>query len=242
MAQRRLPSSMSADVLRDAVGREELHDPVLVGRVEHPTHRVLQLRHVTDGNRALGCRRDSLTPTSTDPWSGSTRRPPACATRHPATRPLVPPSGVALLRARSCSSRPSTCSAHARATSPRQSGGYTLTVEYPQVTRAGQPAPFHVTVDAAAGFGDTVQMRVLRRVLQRPRLPELVSQPGRPRRPCRPGSSTSSTRRRPGTTLEISLDARVSPGQFGETDDCQVSVLVEDEEVVSASFTSWRMP
>ncbi len=45
-----------------------------------------------------------------------------------------------------------------------------------------------------------------------------------------------------GTTLEISLDARVSPGQFGETDDCQVSVLVEDEAVVSASFTSWRMP
>jgi hypothetical protein len=122
-----------------------------------------------------------------------------------------------------------------------ESAGYTLTVEYPQVTRAGQPAPFHVTVDATAGFGDVVQMRFCDEFFN-----DLDFQNWYPN----PAAETTVP---PwiiyefdpppsGTTLEISLDARVSPGQLGETDDCQVSVLVEDEEAVSASFTSWRMP
>lgn len=122
-----------------------------------------------------------------------------------------------------------------------RSGGYTLTVEYPQVTRAGQPAPLHVTIDATAGFGDTVQVRFCDEFFN-----DLDFQNWYPN----PSAETTVP---PwiiyeldpppsGTTLEMSLDARVSPGQFGETDDCQVSVLVQDEPVVSASFTSWRMP
>ncbi len=120
-------------------------------------------------------------------------------------------------------------------------GGHTLAVEYPQVTRAGQPAPLHVTVEATAGFGDTVQVRFCDEFFN-----DLDFQSWYPN----PAAETTVP---PwiiyefdpppsGTTLEISLDARVSPGQFGETDDCQVSVLVEDEPVVSASFTTWRMP
>jgi hypothetical protein len=122
-----------------------------------------------------------------------------------------------------------------------QNGGYTLTVEYPQVTRAGQPAPLHVTVDASMGFGDTVQVRFCDEFFN-----DLDFQNWYPN----PAAETTVP---PwiiyefdppptGTTIEISLDARVSPGQFGETDDCQVSVLVEDEAVISTSFTSWRMP
>jgi hypothetical protein len=43
-------------------------------------------------------------------------------------------------------------------------------------------------------------------------------------------------------TLEISLDARTAPGQFGEVDDCEVVLLEDDTAVVSTSFTVWRMP
>jgi hypothetical protein len=122
-----------------------------------------------------------------------------------------------------------------------EGGGYTIAVEYPQVTRAGQPAPLHVTVEAAAGFGDTVQVRFCDELFD-----DLDFQNWYP-------NPAAETTQPPwivyefdpppsGSTLEISLDARVSPGQFGETDDCRVSLLEKDEEVVSASFTSWRMP
>ena len=45
-----------------------------------------------------------------------------------------------------------------------------------------------------------------------------------------------------GTVLEISLDARVAPGQLGGRDTCKVSMLVDDEPVVSTAFTTWRVP
>ena len=119
--------------------------------------------------------------------------------------------------------------------------GYTLAVQYPQVTRAGEPAPLHVTVGAAAGFEDTVEVRFCDELFD-----DLDFQNWYPN----PSAETTVPSwiiyefdpPPVGSELEISLDARVSPGQFGETDDCRVSVLVEDEEVVSASFTSWRMP
>lgn len=122
-----------------------------------------------------------------------------------------------------------------------EGGGYALAVEYPQITRAGEPAPLHVTVEATAGFGDTVQMRLCDELFD-----DLDFQNWYPN----PAAETTVP---PwivyefdpppsGTTLELSLDARTAPGQFGESDDCQVSVLVEDEPVVTASFTSWRMP
>ena len=98
-----------------------------------------------------------------------------------------------------------------------------------------------MTVDATAGFGDTVQVRFCDEFFNDLDFQNWYPNPaGRDDR-----AALDHLRVRPAAVrdeLEISLDARVSPGQFGETDDCQVSVLVEDEEVVSASFTSWRMP
>ncbi|WP_157953101.1 hypothetical protein [Nocardioides allogilvus] len=120
-------------------------------------------------------------------------------------------------------------------------GGYELRAEFPQVTRAGQPAPLRITVEALAGFGDTVQLRLCDELFH-----DLDFQNWYPN----PAAETSQP---PwviyefdppptGDVLEISLDARVAPGQFGAIDDCGLSVLVDDQPVVGASFTVWRMP
>ncbi|WP_310526145.1 hypothetical protein [Nocardioides sp.] len=119
--------------------------------------------------------------------------------------------------------------------------GYNLQIEYPRITRSGQPAPLHITVEALAGFGDTLQMRLCDEFFN-----DLDFQAWYP-------SPSAETTAPPwilyefdppptGNVLEISLDARVAPGQFGETEDCEVSVLVDDEPVVTGSFTVWRMP
>lgn len=122
-----------------------------------------------------------------------------------------------------------------------EGGGWTLTVEHPQISRAGEPAPLHLTVEAGAGFGDTVQVRLCDELFD-----DLDFQNWYP-------NPSAETAHPPwvvyefdpppsGSTLEVSLDARTAPGQFGETDDCTVSVLEQDVPVVSATFTTWRMP
>lgn len=120
-------------------------------------------------------------------------------------------------------------------------GGYTLGIEYPRITRAGQPAPLHVTVEARDGFGDTLMLQLCDEFFN-----DLDFQAWYPT----PAAESSVP---PwiiyefdppptGNVLEISLDARISAGQFGETDDCQISVLVDDEPVVTGDFTVWRLP
>jgi hypothetical protein len=122
-----------------------------------------------------------------------------------------------------------------------EAGGYTLGLQYPQIARAGEPAPLHFTVEASAGFDKVVQLRLCDELFD-----DLDFQNWYPN----PSAETAVPDwivyefdpPPTGSTLEVSLDARVAPGQFGETDDCEVSVLVEDEPVVSATFTTWRMP
>lgn len=119
--------------------------------------------------------------------------------------------------------------------------GYTLHLEYPQITRAGQPMPLHVSVESAAGFDKTVQVRFCDELFN-----DLDFQN------WYPNPSAESTvppwivyefdAPPTGDVLEISLDGRTAPGQFGELDDCQVAVLEDDEAVLTASFTVWRMP
>lgn len=119
--------------------------------------------------------------------------------------------------------------------------GYRLEVTYPQITRAGQPAPLHLRVTAEAGFGETVQISVCDGIFD-----NFDFQNWYPN----PSAETSSPTEVvyefdapvAGTTLEVSLDARSAPGQFGGIRDCAVSVLEDDRPVVSTTFTSWRMP
>ncbi len=122
-----------------------------------------------------------------------------------------------------------------------ESNGYTLAVAYPQIGRAGEPAPLRITVDAVEGLGEVVQLRLCEEFFQ-----DLDFQSWYPNPSAEtsvPGWIVYEFDPPPtGTTLRISLDARVAPGQFGETDDCQVSVWRQHEPVVSTTFTTWRMP
>jgi hypothetical protein len=117
---------------------------------------------------------------------------------------------------------------------------YDLRVTYPSITRAGEPAPLHVRVEGAGGFDGPIQIALCDDYFD-----DLDFQNWYPN----PSAETSDTSQLvyefdppDGQVFEVSLDARAAPGQFGEVEDCTVTVLEEDVEVVSVSFKSWRMP
>jgi hypothetical protein len=109
--------------------------------------------------------------------------------------------------------------------------GYQLDVEYPAISRAGEPAPLHVRVEHAGGFDGPVQLALCDDLFD-----HLDFQSWYPN-PSAETGDTSELRYEfdppDGEVFEVSLDARAAPGQFGG---------VDDVEVVSVSFTSWRMP
>lgn len=120
-------------------------------------------------------------------------------------------------------------------------GGYHLDVTYPQITRAGQPAPLHLQITADAGFDKTVQVGLCDEFFD-----NFDFQNWYPN----PAAETSSASRITyefdppvsGNTLEVSFDARTAPGQFGGIRDCEISVMEDDQPIASTTFTSWRMP
>lgn len=122
-----------------------------------------------------------------------------------------------------------------------EAAGYTLALQYPQIARAGEPAPLHLSVDSDAGLGDVVQVRFCDAWFDHVDFQSWYPNPSA--ETSLPGSVVYEFDPPPtGTILEISLDARIAPGQLGGRDSCEVSVLVEDEPVVTAAFTTWRVP
>lgn len=119
-------------------------------------------------------------------------------------------------------------------------GGYELSLQYPQIARAGEPAPLVLNITADA-FGDSVQLRLCGTYFD-----HLDFQAWYPS----PSAETTEgdwifyefDPPPHGRTLRIALDARVAPGQLGGRDACDVSVLDQGEPVVSVAWTTWRMP
>lgn len=118
--------------------------------------------------------------------------------------------------------------------------GYELDVEYPAISRAGEPAPLHVRVERAGGFDGPIQLALCDDLFD-----DLDFQSWYPT----PSAETGDTSELlyefdppDGQVFEVSLDARAAPGQFGEIEDCTVTVLDQDVERVSVSFNTWRMP
>ncbi|MGN0063024.1 MAG: hypothetical protein ACI379_02180 [Nocardioides sp.] len=116
--------------------------------------------------------------------------------------------------------------------------GYSLTVAYPAITRAGQPAPLQLTVDGS--LGSTVRLRLCQEFFRDSDFQSWFPTPS---------AETSDEDwieyefDAPSTgALEIALDSRTAPGQFGQTEECAVSVMVDDEPTVSATFRVWRLP
>jgi hypothetical protein len=120
-------------------------------------------------------------------------------------------------------------------------GGYALVVEYPQIARAGEPAPLVLDITSDTALTDPVQVRFCATYFE-----HLDFQSWYPN----PSAETSDPDwvvyefdpPPQGATLRIALDARVAPGQLGGRDACEVSVLDRDEPVVTATWTTWRMP
>jgi hypothetical protein len=119
-------------------------------------------------------------------------------------------------------------------------GEFDLHVQYPAITRAGEPAPLHIRVESAGGFDGPVQIALCDDLFD-----DLDFQSWYPTPSAETGDASQLFYEfdpPEGQVFEVSLDARAAPGQFGEVEDCTVTVLEEDVEVVSVSFDSWRMP
>jgi hypothetical protein len=119
-------------------------------------------------------------------------------------------------------------------------GGYAMVLEYPQIARAGEPAPLIVSITSES-FGDAVTLRFCGDYFE-----HLDFQAWYPS-PSAEASDADSVVYEfdpppEGTTLRIALDARVAPGQLGGRDACEVSVLDQGEPAVTATWTTWRMP
>ncbi|PUA80017.1 hypothetical protein [Nocardioides currus] len=126
-------------------------------------------------------------------------------------------------------------------TTTAHGGGWTLDVRYPQITRDGEPAPLDLRVTTDAAFGDTVTLRLCNEWFDH--LDFQAWYPSPSAETAQPGwivyEFDAPTN---GDTLDVSLDARVAPGQLGGRDGCEISVLDHDEPAVTAGFTMWRIP
>jgi hypothetical protein len=125
-------------------------------------------------------------------------------------------------------------------TTTEEGGGYELEVEYPWLSRAGQPAPLHLQISRAGGFpGQTVTVELCDDLFD-----SLDFQNWYPN----PSAETVGDRLvyefdvPPGNVLDVSLDARVAPGELGGHDECTISVLEGELPMVTADFDSWRLP
>lgn len=126
------------------------------------------------------------------------------------------------------------------ATTQAAADDYQLHVEYPAISRAGEPAPLHVRVESTSGFAGPIQLALCDDLFD-----DLDFQSWYPTPSAETGDASELVYEfdpPDGRVFELSLDARAAPGQFGEVEDCTVTLLEEDVEVVSVSFTSWRMP
>jgi hypothetical protein len=120
-------------------------------------------------------------------------------------------------------------------------GGYAVVVEYPQIARAGEPAPLVVSITSDTALTDAVQVQFCSSYFEHldfqswyPNPSAEASAPGWVVYEFDPPAQ--------GRTLRIALDARVAPGQLGGRDACQVSVLDRGDPAVTASWATWRVP
>jgi hypothetical protein len=127
-----------------------------------------------------------------------------------------------------------------KGTTSATNAGYRLEVQYPAITRAGEPAPLHVRVESDAGFDDKVELALCDGLFD-----DLDFQNWYPNPSAETGDDSELTYEfdpPDGDVFEVSLDARSAPGAFGDVERCTVKIVDGDAELVSVSFRTWRMP
>lgn len=126
------------------------------------------------------------------------------------------------------------------ATVEAAASGYRLEVEHASLTRAGQPSPLHIRLERAGGFDGPVQLSLCDDYFD-----HIDFQSWFPTPAAETGTAVTLDYEfdpPPGEILEISLDARTAPGQFGGKDTCEITVLEKDVPVTSVTFSTWRLP
>lgn len=120
-------------------------------------------------------------------------------------------------------------------------GGYELAVEFPQISRAGEPAPLVVDITSEDAFDDAVQVRFCGEFFEH--LDFQAWYPSPSAEASEAGWIVYEFDPPPtGRAFRIALDARTAPGQLGGRDACEVSVLEHEEPVVTTTWSTWRMP
>jgi hypothetical protein len=120
------------------------------------------------------------------------------------------------------------------------SGDYRLEVKYASITRAGEPSPLDIRVEHSGGFPGPIQLSLCDGYFD-----HLDFQSWYPT----PSAETGTPRTLDyefdpptGDLLEISLDARTAPGQFGGRETCTITLLDRDKPVTSVTISTWRLP
>lgn len=126
-----------------------------------------------------------------------------------------------------------------------EGGGYELDLEFPQIARAGEPAPLTLTIASDRGFGGPVRLRLCGEYFDHLDFQSWYPNPSAETSSRTPAASWLVYDFDPPPTdsvLRVALDARVAPGQLAGRDACEVSILAGDQPVVTATWTTWRMP
>ncbi|GMA22625.1 hypothetical protein GCM10025864_03840 [Luteimicrobium album] len=117
--------------------------------------------------------------------------------------------------------------------------GWTVSVHYARIARAGLDAPWEVTVEHPGGFGKDVELRVTTAYFD---IFESQGLDPEPSDETSDGTDDTWTFETPeGDTFEVAFDAYIQPSSHRGASD-RVAVLVHGREVASTPFRTTLLP
>lgn len=118
--------------------------------------------------------------------------------------------------------------------------GYRLTVDYPQVTRAGLAVPLHIRLDAPAPITEPVTLEVSRGLWERFDFQNYYPNPSAETADADVVSLEFDPPDAPVFTM--SLDARTAPDQNGGTGRYRIAALDGSTVLAAVDFRLWVVP
>jgi hypothetical protein len=119
-------------------------------------------------------------------------------------------------------------------------GDVALAVDYPRITRAGQPAPLRVRVHHEGGFDQPITLAFSREMFDDMDFQSWYPAPAA--ETAGPDHLVYEFDPPDGEDFEVRLDARTAPGQFGEIEKSTITLLIADQPAAEVDFDIWRMP
>ena len=124
-------------------------------------------------------------------------------------------------------------------TTEASANGYTLTVVYPKVARAGLDVPWRATIRHPGGFSSDITLAISSHYF------DIFETQGFHPNPSEESATPDfyylTFSKPPGDTLEVSYDAYIQPGsQLGRRAD--TAVLIDNVEMVRVDYRTWLVP